>query len=294
MYVCICSLQGPPEEIHPLGLHELVAPQQDGQVAQRVVALPVAADEVQILVLEQVERLPVLVVLVLVLVLGLVRFWLGVGHARHVRVVGAGRRTHERRGGLDIPRPGLDAGRMSRGGGSISHNSSSSSSGRSSSSVISSGRGIRRASPVQALGDGAVEVLQEEVEDVVVDAPVLLDLLEAEQAQLGAVLGDALRHARVAADAEGVDAQGGEEAGDAGTTDVRGRLCNRSLVTRPGDSQVHLAVAEGALGRHVLGDAADAARGVDDDLVALVLLAVLDKVAAVDEDADVAGRAYSS
>lgn len=47
------------------------------------------------------------------------------------------------------------------------------------------------AAAVEAVGDGGVEVLQEEVEDVVVDAPVFLDLLQAEEAHLGAVLSDA-------------------------------------------------------------------------------------------------------
>lgn len=53
---------------------------------------------------------------------------------------------------------------------------------------------------------------------------------------------------------------------------------------------MHLPVAEGALGGHVLGDATYAACSVDDDLVALVIFAVFEKVASVNEDAEVAIR----
>lgn len=44
---------------------------------------------------------------------------------------------------------------------------------------------------MQSRGDGAVQVLQKEVENVDVDAPVLLDLLQAEEARFGAVFSKA-------------------------------------------------------------------------------------------------------
>lgn len=44
---------------------------------------------------------------------------------------------------------------------------------------------------MDTVGDGGVEVLEEEVEHVVVDAPVFLDFLEAQETHLGAVFGDA-------------------------------------------------------------------------------------------------------
>lgn len=68
---------------------------------------------------------------------------------------------------------------------------------------------------LEALCNGSVEVVQEQVEDVVVDAPVFLHFLETEEAELGAVFGDALADVCAAADANGVNAQRCEETGDA-------------------------------------------------------------------------------
>jgi hypothetical protein len=51
---------------------------------------------------------------------------------------------------------------------------------------------------------------------------------------------------------------------------------------------MHLPVAEDALGGHVLCNSTYSTRRVEDDLVTLVLLAVLEEICAVDEDADMA------
>lgn len=69
---------------------------------------------------------------------------------------------------------------------------------------------------MKSCGDGAVKVLEEEVEYVVVNAPVFLDFLETKKAELGAVFGDALGHADVAADTEGMNAKGSKESSDPG------------------------------------------------------------------------------
>ncbi len=111
-----------------------------------------------------------------------------------------------------------------------------------------------------------------------------------------AVLGDASRHAHAAPDADGVDAQCGKEARDAAS------LCQsivfpcRCASVGSGsrkDLQVHLPVAQRPVRRHVLGDAADAARRTRDDLIPLVALVELQEAVPVDQDAEMAAPTVS-
>lgn len=57
--------------------------------------------------------------------------------------------------------------------------------------------------------------MQEKVEDVDVDAPVLLDLFQAEETCFSAVLGKTSCQACAATDSDGVNAESGEDACDA-------------------------------------------------------------------------------
>lgn len=56
--------------------------------------------------------------------------------------------------------------------------------------------------------------MQEKVEDVDVDAPVFLDLLQTEEACFGAVFGKTSCQACAATDSDGMNAEGGEDACD--------------------------------------------------------------------------------
>jgi hypothetical protein len=52
-----------------------------------------------------------------------------------------------------------------------------------------------------------VEILEEEIQHIIVDPPVLLDLLKAEETHLSAVLSDAAGHVLVSFDADGVNTE---------------------------------------------------------------------------------------
>lgn len=67
---------------------------------------------------------------------------------------------------------------------------------------------------MQPVSNRPVQIPQEQIEDVVVNAPVLLNLLEAQKRHLSAVLCDATRDVYAATNANDVNAEGGEEACD--------------------------------------------------------------------------------
>lgn len=136
---------------------------------------------------------------------------------------------------------------------------------------------------VEAVGDGGVEVLQEEVEDVVVDAPVFLDLLQAEEAHLGAVFGDAPGEVCAAADADGVDAECGEETCDSVKMVSEGidGFSSRHL-------QMHLAVAKSSLGQHVLSYPTNLGRSRHSQLSILIILSVSQEIISMDKNSDMA------
>ena len=57
--------------------------------------------------------------------------------------------------------------------------------------------------------------MEEEVQDVVVDPPILLDLLEAQKTYLSSIFGDAAPNVLVSLDADSVNAKSREKACDA-------------------------------------------------------------------------------
>lgn len=66
----------------------------------------------------------------------------------------------------------------------------------------------------EAPRDRLVEILEEEVEDGIVDAPELLYLFQAQQTYLCSVFGKSPAYTIGGLDVDGVDAQGGKQTGD--------------------------------------------------------------------------------
>lgn len=65
---------------------------------------------------------------------------------------------------------------------------------------------------MQPVSNRPVQIPQEQIEDVIIDAPVLLNFLEAQERHLGAVLGNAARDVYAAANANDVNTERSEEA----------------------------------------------------------------------------------